>query len=96
MIGRLTSFGAARAWKMSAGGRPEWVRASTTGAVQRNQQLARQRPQPRRGFRDLAGSAAQITIGAHGQLGARTAESIENPNERKVEITVEYTVYGTN
>ena len=72
-------------------------RASTTGTVQQNQQLARQRADAVAAiFRDLAGSSAQITISAHGELGARTADSVENPNERKVEISIEYTVYRTN
>lgn len=72
-------------------------RASTTGTVQQNQQLARQRADAVAAIlRDLAGSSAQITISAHGELGARTADSVENPNERKVEISIEYTVYQTN
>jgi OmpA family len=72
-------------------------RASTTGTVQQNQQLARRRADAVAAiFRDLAGSSAQITISAHGELGARTADSVENPNERKVEISIEYMVYRTN
>jgi subtilisin family serine protease/outer membrane protein OmpA-like peptidoglycan-associated protein len=72
-------------------------RASTTGTVQQNQRLARQRADAVAAIlRDLAGSSAQITISAHGELGARTPDSVEDPNERKVEISIVYTVYRTN
>jgi outer membrane protein OmpA-like peptidoglycan-associated protein len=72
-------------------------RASTTGTVQQNQRLARKRAEAVAAiFRDLAGSSAQMTISVHGELGARTADSVEDPNERKVEIRIEYTVYRTN
>ena len=72
-------------------------RASSTGSVQQNQQLARQRAEAVAAvIRDLAGSNAQMTISAHGELGARTADAVEDPNERRVEVNIEYTVYRTN
>jgi hypothetical protein len=69
-------------------------RASTTGTVQDNQRLARQRADAVAAvLRDLAGSTARITISVHGELGARTADAQEDPAERRVEITCEYQVY---
>ncbi len=72
------------------------ARASTTGTIQDNQKLARQRADAvAKVMTDLAGSTAKIVISAHGELGARTADKVEDPAERRVELTTEYEVYRT-
>ena len=70
-------------------------RASTTGTVQANQALARRRADAvARVLRDLAGTSARIDIEAHGELGARTADGTEAPDERRVDLLCEYQVYA--
>ena len=72
-------------------------RASTTGTVQQNQDLARRRAEAVAAvLRQVAGSTAQIVVSVHGELGARTADRVESPDERRVEMSVQYTVYRTN
>ncbi|WP_225755259.1 OmpA family protein [Actinotalea sp. Marseille-Q4924] len=69
-------------------------RASTTGTVQHNQALARRRAEAvERILRDLAGPSAQLTVLVHGELEARTADSQETPDERRVDLECEYQVY---
>ena len=69
-------------------------RASTTGTVQRNQQIARARAASVAAvFRDLAGNSADINTRAHGELGASGPDNREDPNERRVEVVVSYRVY---
>jgi outer membrane protein OmpA-like peptidoglycan-associated protein len=69
-------------------------RASTTGTVQKNQELARRRAEAVAGvLRQLAGSTAHVVVSDHGELGARTGDRTESPDERRVELSVEYSVY---
>lgn len=69
-------------------------RASTTGTVQQNQALARRRADAvARVLRDLAGTAARIDVEVHGELGARTPDAQEAPDERRVDLETQYQVY---
>lgn len=69
-------------------------RASTTASVRRNQGIARERARNVAvTLRDLAGSSANLVIRSHGELGARTSDNREDPNERRVDMDVTYTLY---
>ncbi|WP_182113879.1 MULTISPECIES: OmpA family protein [unclassified Actinotalea] len=69
-------------------------RASTTGTVQQNQELARKRADAvARVLRDLAGTSARVDVEVHGELGARTPDAQEVPAERRVDVRCEYQVY---
>lgn len=69
-------------------------RASTTGTVQQNQDLARKRANAvGKILRDLAGAAARLDIEVYGELGARTPDSKEDPDERRVDLECRFEVY---
>jgi outer membrane protein OmpA-like peptidoglycan-associated protein len=69
-------------------------RVSTTGTVQQNQALARRRADGvAKILRDLAGTSARIDVEVHGELGARTPDAQEAPDERRVDLLCEYQVY---
>jgi outer membrane protein OmpA-like peptidoglycan-associated protein len=69
-------------------------RASTTGTVQQNQALARKRADGvAKILRDLAGTSARVDVEVQGELGARTPDAQEAPDERRVDLRCEYQVY---
>ena len=66
--------------------------ASTTQPGPANRELSRRRAQrTRQILQDIAGSSARFRIYALGEYRARTADEVEESNERRVEIDVTYT-----